>query len=67
MNKQLFFIAILIAFVTPTIGQPVVGAAYMDSYLPLLEGKKVAVCANPTSVVEGTHLVEVLIYCRIAE
>lgn len=61
MNKRLFLIAILIALVTPTIGQPVVGAAFMDIYLPLLEGKKVAVCANPTSVVDSVHLVDTLL------
>ena len=57
----MFFIAILIAFVTPTIGQPVVGAAFMDGYLPLLEGKKVAVCANQTSIVGTVHLVDTLV------
>ena len=51
--------------VTPTIGQPIVGAAFMDTYLPLLEGKKVAVCANPTSVVGGTHLVDTLVARRV--
>ncbi len=37
----------------------------MDSYLPLLEGKKVAVCANPTSVVGRTHLVDTLVSRKV--
>ena len=61
----MFFIAILIAFVTPTIGQPVVGAAFMDGYLPHLEGKRVAVCANQTSMVGTTHLVDTLVARKV--
>ena len=61
----MFFIAILIAFVTPTIGQPVVGAAFMDGYLPLMEGKSVAVCANQTSMVGATHLVDTLVARKV--
>ncbi len=37
------------------------GAERMDVYLPLLKGKKVAVFANPTSVVGKTHLVDTLL------
>jgi uncharacterized protein YbbC (DUF1343 family) len=36
-------------------------AERMDVYLPLLKGKKVAVFANNTSVVKGSHLVDTLI------
>lgn len=38
-----------------------VGAARTAEYLPLLEGRKVAVVANQTSVFNGAHLVDVLI------
>lgn len=51
--------------VTPTIGQPIVGAAFMDTYLPMLEGKQVAVCANPTSIVGGSHLVDTLVARKV--
>ena len=37
------------------------GAERMEVYLPLLKGKTVAVFANPTSMVKGTHLVDTLI------
>lgn len=38
-----------------------VGAERFDAYLPLLEGKSVAVIANMTSVAGGKHLVDVLL------
>lgn len=38
-----------------------VGAARMDQYLPLLQGKKVAMVVNQTSEVNGTHLVDTLL------
>ncbi|MBR4491163.1 MAG: DUF1343 domain-containing protein, partial [Bacteroidales bacterium] len=37
-----------------------VGAARTQIYLPYLQGKKVAVCANHTAMVGGTHLVDTL-------
>ncbi len=38
-----------------------VGAEQVNRYLPLLYKKKVAVVANPTSVIDGTHLVDSLL------
>src|SRR5258708_808363 len=37
------------------------GAAQMNLYLPLLQGKSVAVFANQTSMVNNTHLVDTLL------
>ena len=37
------------------------GAECMERYLPLLEGKRVALCGNQTSVVGNTHLVDTLL------
>jgi uncharacterized protein YbbC (DUF1343 family) len=37
------------------------GAERMETYLPLLKGKTVAVFANPTSMVRNTHLVDTLL------
>lgn len=37
------------------------GAEQMDAYLPLISGKHIALVANHTSVVGGTHLVDTLI------
>lgn len=39
----------------------ITGADRMQVYLPLLKGKSVAVFANPTSLVNGTHLVDTLL------
>lgn len=37
------------------------GAEQMDKYLSLLEGKRVGILANPTSIVGDRHLVDTLI------
>ena len=37
------------------------GAERMEQYLPLLKGKKVAVCGNHTSMLYNTHLVDTLL------
>ena len=42
-----------------------VGAMQTKLYLPLLKGKKVAVVANQTSVIEKTHLVDSLLSLKI--
>jgi uncharacterized protein YbbC (DUF1343 family) len=39
----------------------IIGAEQLDSYLPLLKGKKVALLVNQTSVIKKTHLVDTLI------
>ena len=42
--------------------QPIIpGAWRMDEYLPMLEGKRVALTVNQTSLVKDTHLVDTLI------
>lgn len=39
----------------------VVGAERLSTYLPLLEGKNIAIVANQTSLVGGVHLVDTLL------
>ncbi len=41
------------------------GAECTERYLPLLEGKRVAVCGNQTSVVAKTHLVDTLLSRKV--
>ena len=41
------------------------GAAQSEAYLGILKNKRVAVVANPTSIVENTHLVDTLIAAGI--
>ncbi|MBS1682456.1 MAG: DUF1343 domain-containing protein [Bacteroidetes bacterium] len=38
----------------------ITGAEQVDQYLPWLKGKRVAVLANPTSIIDKTHLVDSL-------
>src|SRR4051812_33475001 len=38
-----------------------VGAEQTDQYLPLIQGKTVAIVANPTSMIRNTHLVDSLL------
>lgn len=65
LNSRILVFSILLLIATPTIAQPTVGAALMDEYLPLLEGKKVAFCGNHTSVVGTTHLVDSLVSLKV--
>lgn len=39
----------------------IVGAARMDQYLPLLEGKRVAILTNNTALVNGVQIVDTLV------
>lgn len=41
--------------------QVIPGAERMESYLPLIKGKSVAIFANQTSMVKNTHLVDTLL------
>jgi uncharacterized protein YbbC (DUF1343 family) len=41
------------------------GASRLDVYLPLLQGKRVAIVANATSVVGKTHLVDTLLALKV--
>ena len=64
MRATFFLSAILFAglFICGTCGgQVLTGAEQMEIYLPKLEGKRVAVFANATSVVGGTNLVDTLV------
>jgi uncharacterized protein YbbC (DUF1343 family) len=41
------------------------GASQIDKYLPLLTGKRVAIIANVTSLIDKTHLVDTLLSLKI--
>ena len=41
------------------------GASQIDKYLPLLTGKRVAIIANPTSLINKTHLVDTLLSLNV--
>lgn len=45
----------------PTAAKPIItGAEQLDKYLPLLKGKRVAIMANPTTIIGKSHLVDSL-------
>src|ERR1700739_1221950 len=41
------------------------GASQIDKYLPLLKGKRVAIIANATSLINKTHLVDTLLSLKV--
>ena len=43
----------------------IVGASRLELYLPLLEGKDIAVVANQTSIFNNTHLIDTLISTNV--
>ena len=59
--KRIAIVAVALFSLNTVQAQILVGAACTDRYLPLLEGKRVAVCGNQTSMVGNTHLVDTLI------
>jgi uncharacterized protein YbbC (DUF1343 family) len=66
MKKILLFILLPFMVVTTitcteTKKEPIPGAARIDLYKPMLEGKRVAIVANQTSMVGQTHLVDKLL------
>ena len=53
---------------TTTTQQPapiLTGAAQMDKYLPLLEGKSIGLCVNHTSLIGDSHLVDTLVSKKV--
>ena len=61
MRKAFFFFFTLLLFRLSVDAQIITGAQQMDRYLSLLQGRSVALFANPTSVVGNTHLVDTLL------
>lgn len=59
--KYIFLCCLLFAFNVSTAQTVVTGAEQMDRLLPLLDGKRVALVVNQTSMVGETHLLDTLI------
>lgn len=57
--KSLFVLTIICCAISLNAQRP--GAWQMDEYLPLLRNNRVAVCANQTSIIDQTHLVDTLL------
>lgn len=58
--KVVLIIWSFLLFAQSGIGQIITGADQTEKYLPLLKGKRVAVMANPTSIIGSKHLVDSL-------
>lgn len=61
MKLKHLLLAFLSVINLTTKGQVITGAERMDTYLPLLKNKRVAVFANQTSMVKSMHLVDTLL------
>jgi uncharacterized protein YbbC (DUF1343 family) len=59
---QLFILSFQLLFSQTEV---ITGAERMEIYLPMLQGKAVAVFANQTSVVKNTHLIDTLLRSHI--
>lgn len=78
-NRLLFLLAILLLEISfcnaqnekivmheiPEEKQIIVGAEQTAEYLPLIKNKTVAIVANPTSLIQKTHLVDSLVSLKI--
>ncbi len=61
MKKYIFTLCMMAMAVLASAQLPIIPAAYRtDIYLPLLKGKRVAIFANHTATIGGTHLVDSL-------
>ena len=67
MNRLIYILsALLLIFSAPVFSQVnsqsiITGAERLETYLPLLKGKSVAIFANQTSMINKTHLVDTLL------
>lgn len=66
MKLNLSFLIFFLICTTTLVAQKqpkdvITGADRMETYLPLLQGKRIAVFANQTSIVAGKHLVDTLV------
>lgn len=59
--KNHIILIIFIALLNTACGQVLPGAYQTDEYLPILAGKRVGIVANPSSLINTTHLVDSLL------
>lgn len=64
---RIFSLGILLVLLTSitSCAQRKLGAEQTDVYAPKLKGKRVAIFANNTSVVNGVHLVDILVNAKV--
>ncbi|HEX3933349.1 MAG TPA: DUF1343 domain-containing protein [Puia sp.] len=59
--RTLLFLLIILSIQPPVNAQPLTGAEQLNEYLPLLQGKRVAILTNNTAVVNGINVVDTLV------
>ena len=59
--RRLFFLLGILAIQLVAKAQSSVGAEQMDEYLPLLQGRRVAILTNYTALVNGSNVVDTLV------
>lgn len=62
-NSSILFFLVIILFPISASGKIITGAERIDQYLPLLQGKRIGMVVNHTSIVgvEQTHLLDILL------
>ncbi len=63
MLKKTFILLLL--FTLSIFANVIVGAKQTEKYLPLLKGKRVALVVNQSSLIDGEHLVDILLQEKI--
>jgi len=61
----IIIVSLLLSFCGKSCAEIITGAERTDMYLPLLEGKKIALVANHTSKIKDTHLLDSLLSLKI--
>ncbi|MDR0296325.1 MAG: DUF1343 domain-containing protein, partial [Prevotellaceae bacterium] len=59
--KKIIILLLLLTGYQSQATECLVGAAQVDEYIALLQGKRVGITANHTSLVDDKHLVDVLV------
>jgi uncharacterized protein YbbC (DUF1343 family) len=59
--RALLFLLVILSTQPPVNAQPLTGAEQLNEYLPLLQGKRVAILTNNTALVNGSNVVDTLV------
>ena len=65
MNRRFIYLLLFYFLPISLFSQVKVGAEQTELYFPFLKGKRIAVCANQTSMVGEVHLIDTLIATEI--
>lgn len=60
--RSLLFLLVMLSTRLPLNAQPLTGAEQLNEYLPLLQGKRIAILTNNTALVNGSNVVDTLVH-----